>query len=405
MKRMSRLRFGALALLAGCATSPSTPPTTPTPSIASNATSSPHAALVDRIVAARGLRPMRPIVIRDLDDAEYADTYLRFDRDPPPAGSRAFLDRKDSVIYTRGASDDRLTELIVTALLNQYFSYQDRVDRLAAAESIDAANALDGLGIADTNLVRLLLSGPDKHELAAHVAKLSAMSPDAAVAAGRLPPALLKESDATIRTVMAKQSRSLGFIARLYLAGGWELVNRAWATPPTQVAELGDPKSYLDGTRARSSLPPIPAIPDTTLVEKVANMSAPQVYGFLADLFARPAPIGKDTTSAIVFSDAQRGMSLRIVDRNGYGRAFVVVAAWDSAETATRFVARWLEQPKTASDCGPIAKQRGHAVVAALCLGAVPSAKWIDELLPKIGDRTKPEPPLGTIALPRLEEY
>lgn len=392
---MRALVAGALLLLAACG---STPPTA-TPRDPESAPA-PYAALIERVAAVRGLAPKTPIVVRELDARGYEDAQRKHDPNASVAVSKAFLDPRTSIIYAHGANDEQITELVVNALLNQHFAYDERLRGLGKT---DAADALEGLAIADASLVRLLKSDPSRPELTRHVARLSAMSPEKAVADGRFDAALLKEPPFAIRKVMMMQVRSLALVTRLYLAGGWPLVDRAWKNPPTQIEHLADPKAYVDGSRNPAALPAIPATPGMSTVEEVNGMSAVEVYGFF-DSFLTTATGDHDSLAATLLSGAQRGMSARIVDRPGYGRAFVVVSAWESPRAAQRFAERWLEAKTTVTDCGPIAKVRDHAVVATLCVGAAASEKLIEETLSKVGPLPPPAPPLGPVTLPVLDE-
>jgi len=360
-----------------------------------------YADLIRRVVAARGLDYKTPVLVIELNDAAYGDAASRLDHRPPSTSSRAFLNPKNGVVYTRGAKDEEIAELLVRALQNQHFSLEQRLVGLGTRE---AADALEGFAIADANLVQLLLTDPSTRELATHVARLSTMTPEKAVAARRIDPAILSEPEIEIRKVMMKQCRSLALVTRLYLLGGWPLVNRAWQHPPTQLAHLSDPKSYVDGSREPALLPAIPDIRGDATVEDAVSLSAPQAYGFFLALLSTAGTSTKDPFTATLYAEAQRGMSVRIVTRPGYGRAFVLVSAWESPQAAERARVRWLESKTIASDCGPIARVREHALVATLCVGAAASDALIAELLPKIGPLPVAAAPLGPLALPKLED-
>ena len=210
-------------------------------------------------------------------------------------------------------------------LLNQHF-----INTLPRPAGDDAAGAIEGFARGDASLVQLLMTNPTKEALAKHAGQISTLSAEQAVAAGRLDAGMLKEPQAMMLTFMSKHVRSLGFVTRLYLAGGWDLVNRAWRQPPTLLAQLDDPQSYIDGTRAPAAIATLPAL------------------------------------------------------------------------AGVKVVARWLEQKAAVTDCGPIAKQRDHAVVATLCVGKAAAEPLINEVLPKIGPLPTPQPPLGPMKLPAL---
>ncbi len=361
---------------------------------------SPYAALVDQVALARGLKPTTQIVVLEVGDEAYDDAHRRFDGQPASSSSRAFLDGPNNLIYTRSASEADLVGLIVRALQNQHFSFEQRLKRLG---QVEAAEALDDFAIGEAGLVRLLLQKPTNHDLAVHVAALGSMTAEKAVEANRLESSALKLPEVAQRRMVLRQLRSLALVTRLYFAGGWELVNRAWQHPPTLLQHFNDHASYVDGSRNPAALPAIPALADHTIVEHAPGANALQVFEFFSGLFRVPGTQEGDSFTATLLADEQRGLSIQILNRREYGRAFVVIAAWESPKRAESFVKRWLEQAPLVTDCGPLAQQREHATVATWCVGEVASKKLIDELLPKIGPLPAPTPPLGPVTLPKLE--
>lgn len=128
----------------------------------------------------------------------------------------------------------------------------------------------------------------------------------------------------------------LAFVCALYLEGGWDAIERAYARPPETTAQVLFPERYLGDERA-AEVPPIAAPPGWRVVRRGAFGAAPLLWLFQAPGGDPRAALPRARRKAAewgggAYTQLRRGgrhaLSLVLVDRPGGGELCRAVVQW-----------------------------------------------------------------------------
>jgi hypothetical protein len=365
-----------VALLAtGCGTSvPSTPVPSPTrsleaPSAGPSATAEDPAAVYARIErqveAIRGL-PAKTTVDPVILDQAALDAALRmhFDKDNP-ATAIAAAERVDRALGLIPA-DASLKELQLELLSGQVIGFYDPDTKKMSVKSISGA-----IGVAEQitfaheydhalqdqqfDLSKLGIDARDQGDRS--LARLALVEGDATLvmtqwAATALTPAqllqYLAQSDITGQTaalaklpaamraqLMFPYTTGLAFVQGLQMNGGWDGVNRAFASPPDSTEQVLHPEKYT----AREA--PVTVTVPADLATRLGagwTVEFQDTFGEFGLRSWLQAVGGLDAAAASAAADGWGGDRVVLV-ANGATFALAIQTVWDTPADATAFAA------------------------------------------------------------------
>ena len=410
---IARLGALCLALASGaCGGAPSTSPKTAA-AAGDESLAAQVRSVVGEVVALRGLAELRPVVVRELDDATFEAAYAasaRRDARKPSAdvGKKAarwvlgFYDRHEKVVAVRAklpdwtvrmrlSPRDLLAHEVTHALQDQHFGLPDP----RKVQDEDRYRALQALFEGDAQLITTAyqakrLGRPPRRAIAGTSAS-GALEPAALVRLGLFSPELLKTPLANQVLVTFPYADGASFAAALFRAGGFKLLDRAFKSPPTSSADILHPERYIAGLGRR----------------EVSALPAPPGYVPVHDMTF--GEIGLAT----MFAECGRWDDVRRVTRGWMGDRTVILSTADAKGLV--MATAWEDEPHArafaafARGCFKAEAAAGHdpetvvqdgvsvSIVSAMPQGAAEG--HARRALAAIGPATKPAPPLGPVRL------
>lgn len=127
--------------------------------------------------------------------------------------------------------------------------------------------------------------------------------------------------------ILLNYDHGFRFVAALHRTGGFGLVNRAWAKPPTTTEQILHPEKYLAGELAIPiAPPPTPSGTTSVMASSTGEMGVRSVLSMCIDEpFAHAAASGWG------------GDAFRVVRLGDQQLALIWVTAWDDEPSAVRF--------------------------------------------------------------------
>lgn len=282
------MRLVPLALvlaLAGCGGAAATRPPPvkmPAPAPASDSGALDTDAIVAAVVKVRGLAPKTPIVFATVDDDQFATSF------------RAEIDRRRRVRGVTAASvsgavdpsyylayyDTGMHEVLLRKKTPEWAKLQDGrelvahevehaiqdqhfdLDKLLAEPETDVERAHLALIEGDAQAVAAgaaaVLDGlPPKRAVVRGTTISEGIGVDTYVAGGLIDPRVANLKPVEREEMIFPYRHGAGFVGALVRAGGFALVDKAFARPPASSAEIIHPEVYLAG-RVRQEVSPAP---------------------------------------------------------------------------------------------------------------------------------------------------
>lgn len=260
--------------------------------------------ILEAVIRVRGLKPLREVPIRTLNDADFDYAFRQANGLGPndkPKGATTdsrFFDGfyeyttrsicvREHPVYKQGDSRVVIAHELVHALQHQHFD----TDKLkeAASRSRDEQLALKALLEGDAQLTAIgAVSAIDGVPPARAMIMTSALraSDDAAVVVGDDLAALSYEERTRLVFPYEEGER---FVGTVFRAGGFPLVNRLYVTPPKTTSFIAHPDAYLAGVPIRP-IPPL-LFPKETKIDRVqgTRMGEVGLRSMLVSMGSQPA--------------------------------------------------------------------------------------------------------------------
>jgi hypothetical protein len=372
-------------------------------------------AVIAEVVRLRGLAELRPIQTRVVDTATFnaifAAKVKREERPKdaargvqrPPDSYLGFYDEFSKVIVLRThlpkwASDsgtqpaDLLAHEVVHALQDQHFGIPDT----SKIDDDDRLLAIQALYEGDAQLLAEAYHAKMRRQSGRHAAlyafEQATISADVGIRSGVFSPSLLDLPPARREAFAFPYLSGIAFASALYRAGGFALIDRAFARPPQTTAEILEPSRYLAGDKpATIDSPVLPAGSSAPIDAPVGEFGLSLV---VANLSAKAAPA---RLAVLGWNGA------RLTEFVGPGGAGTVLSTeWKSEADARRFgsmlkagmEARGL--PGVPSDLWAV---DADGTSVAFVLGSDAPA-FARRTLHRARPAAPPEPPLGLVVLP-----
>jgi hypothetical protein len=380
--------------------------------------------VVEKVVKLRGLTEKARIVVKTVSEEAFDEAFdkrrealrdMREDKtlmDEAPKETPdvylAFYDELVKVVYLRerlpkwareGTNVRGLLAHEVThALQDQHFSLEplrtetDREKLLAFKAMIEG----------DAEVTRIAFEAiekgrPPKRAVAKESISQS-LSVDALVRLGVFSPELMKLPPQAREYSVYPYLSGRNFIATLFRAGGFALVDRAYAKRPESTEQILHPERYLSGKRPVRF--PDPAPPPGYAVKTILSFGELGTRILLSRLGPREA--------AVELAEGWSGDRVGLV-RGPHGEsALLWVSGWADEGRAGRFVSIMAAPAEASRKQGKHVQeyllQRGNRVAFVTGLGDEQAAELARGLLASDGTRAPARPPLGTVVVPPLPE-
>jgi hypothetical protein len=352
-------------------------------------------ALIASVVKVRGLELLEKVPVQKMSDAEF-DQAFRTARDVPdgtvptvvtkdPQFFDGFYSFVTKSIAMRAVPKSRdgdlrvvLAHEVVHALQQQHF----HIDRIQV-DTGDARLAFLALVEGDAQVTAYgavaALDGIPPARLMIQTSALHATD-DAAIAL----PEVSKLAYDQRQALTFPYEEGMRFVGTLYRAGGFDLVNRAYRTPPMQTAYILHPEVYLSGRTVRH-VAPLAFPHDVGATEAVGSRIGE------AGLRSLLVSLGITPKSAEQNSVAWRGDWVEL------GRVAGQPAVGGVIAMATEADAQALQQ--FLSSKGP-ASHRGDVVSFAFGLQPGQAERMIASSYAKVGPAAMYSPPFGNVIIP-----
>jgi hypothetical protein len=306
-----------------------------------------------------------------------------------------FYDPKDRRLYLRGREGTTSTMGRFTLEHETEHALQDRAFGFPDLQRLplDAALAVRALYEGDATLTAALVEAERSGTPAATaVANLVRFQDDLPL--GRLTAATRAAPPLVRAELLWPYFGGTTFTAQLASAGGWSLLNAAFAHPPTTTEQVLHVEKYLAGEQAvEVATPPVP------------DGYEGKVRGTMGELATRV--FLEQCSSDAHARDAAKGWGgdAFAVVAHGSEESLLWISVWDDAYSAARFV-RALEERRVCARTGPkpdlTVVREGLRVAFIQGLGDENERRREAEVLfPLAGDATAPQPPFPSVSLAR----
>jgi hypothetical protein len=380
--------------------------------------------VVEKVVKLRGLTEKRRIVVKTVSEEAFDEAFekrrellrdMKADKtliDEAPKDSPdvylAFYDELSKVVYLRqrlpkwareGTNVRGLLAHEVThALQDQHFSLAplrsegDREKLLAFKAMIEG----------DAEVTRIAFEAiekgrPPKRAVARESVSQS-LSVDALVRLGVFSPELMKLPPQAREYSVYPYLSGRNFVATLFRAGGFPLVDRAYAKKPESTEQILHPERYLAGkTPVRF---PDPSPPPGYALKTVLTFGELGTRILLSRLGPREA--------AVDLADGWSGDRVGLFRGPRGESALLWVSSWSDEGRAGRFVSTMAAPAEASRKQGKqvleLLMQRGNRVAFVTGLQDEQAAQLARGLLANEGVRSPAKPPLGPVVVPPLPE-
>ncbi len=241
-------------------------------------------AIVAAVAQARGLAPKAKVQFATLSDEDFAASFgaeiahrravrgitsLSVSGGSDASFFLAYYDTRRKKVLLRQKTPEwaklmdargLVAHEVEHAIQDQYFD----LDAMLSSPEVDVARARHSLIEGDAQAVAagavaVLDHLPPKRAIVAATTIVEGLGIDTYVAGGMVDPRMAKLKPAEREEMLFPYRHGAAFVGALVRAGGFALVDRAFAHPPASSAEIIHPEAYLAG-RVRVEIPPIPEL-------------------------------------------------------------------------------------------------------------------------------------------------